>query len=98
MACKAPELGDEGVHEEDVGGDGRLIGHRARRLLMATDAGAWRSRRPERRVVGTEEPSRVMRSPAGCGASLSGRRLEKRSQRSPSTSRETHYADLEDRF
>jgi len=56
-----PELGDEGVHEEDIGGDNTVIGRQRSGALDGLDAGSNKVRRAH--VVGTEE---AFQSGAAC--------------------------------
>jgi hypothetical protein len=56
-----PELGDEGVHEEDIGGDDTVIGRQSSGALDGLDAGSHKVSRAY--VVGTEE---AFQSGAAC--------------------------------
>jgi hypothetical protein len=56
-----PELGDEGVHEEDIGGDDTVIGRQRSGALDGLDAGSNQVSRAH--VVGTEE---AFQSGAAC--------------------------------
>ena len=67
-----PELGDEGVHEEDIGGDDAVIGGQRSAPSMASRPAATRS--VERTWWARKRPSKVVRR-ASCAALRVGQRL-----------------------
>ena len=69
-----PELGDEGVHEEDIGGDDAVIGGQRSGALDGLDAGGDKVGRAH--VVGTEEAFQSGTA-ASCAALRVGQRLRK---------------------